>query len=62
MDGYVQAPVPQQTLEPISFDMTKPPKWLKRPVGASFGVSQFYSKHNNTTIFDDAVFEYYISW
>lgn len=39
MDGYVQAPVPHQTLEPVSFDMKKPPKWLKRPVGASFGVS-----------------------
>lgn len=39
MDGYIQAPVPQQTLEPVSVDLTKPPKWLKRPVGASFGVS-----------------------
>lgn len=42
MDGYVQAPVPHQTLEPVSFDLTKPPKWLKRPVGASFGVSVSY--------------------
>lgn len=39
MDGYVQAPVPQKNLEPVSVDLTKPPKWLKRPVGASFGVS-----------------------
>lgn len=39
MDGYVQAPVPQQTA-PTSVDLTTPPKWLKRPVGATFGVSK----------------------
>lgn len=38
MDGYVQAPAPQQA-QPVSVDLSKPPKWLKRPVGASFGVS-----------------------
>lgn len=38
MDGYVQAPVLQQSSAPISVDLNKPPKWLKRPVGASFGV------------------------
>ncbi|XP_022916302.2 protein transport protein Sec31A isoform X1 [Onthophagus taurus] len=37
MDGYVQAPVQQQNVAPISVDLSKPPKWLKRPVGASFG-------------------------
>ncbi|KAJ8957314.1 hypothetical protein NQ314_006562 [Rhamnusium bicolor] len=37
MDGYVQAPVPQPTTGPVSVDLTKPPKWLRRPVGASFG-------------------------
>ncbi|XP_060523111.1 protein transport protein Sec31A isoform X2 [Cylas formicarius] len=36
MDGYVQAPV-QTTPAVISVDLSKPPKWLKRPVGASFG-------------------------
>lgn len=40
MDGYVQAPVLQQTTSSVvSVDLTKPPKWLKKPVGASFGVS-----------------------
>lgn len=41
MDGYVQAPVPQTaTQAPVSVDLTKPPKWLKKPVGAKFGVSK----------------------
>ncbi|CAH1984308.1 unnamed protein product [Acanthoscelides obtectus] len=37
MDGYMQAPVPQQQVVTVSVDLAKPPKWLKRPVGASFG-------------------------
>lgn len=38
MDGYAQAPVIQHSsTTPESVDLTKPPKWLKRPVGASFG-------------------------
>ncbi|KAJ8915040.1 hypothetical protein NQ315_016015 [Exocentrus adspersus] len=37
MDGYVQAPVPQPSTAPVSVDLSKPPKWLKKPVGASFG-------------------------
>lgn len=36
MDGYAQAPEPQQST-PASFDLSQPPKWLKRPVGARFG-------------------------
>lgn len=38
MDGYIQAPIQQQSSGPVSVDLSKPPKWLKRPVGASFGV------------------------
>lgn len=38
MDGYVQAPVPHEATGPTSFDLSKPPKWFKKPVGASFGV------------------------
>lgn len=41
MDGYIQAPVQQQAAGPVSVDLIKPPKWLKRPVGASFGVILF---------------------
>ncbi|RZC32965.1 transport Sec31A [Asbolus verrucosus] len=37
MDGYVQAPVMQPSSAPASVDLSKPPKWLKRPVGARFG-------------------------
>lgn len=38
MDTYAQAPLPQQQQQsPV--DLRKPPKWLRRPVGASFGVS-----------------------
>ncbi|XP_049818141.1 protein transport protein Sec31A [Aethina tumida] len=36
MDGYIQAPV-SQTTAVVSCDLTKPPKWLRRPCGASFG-------------------------
>ncbi|XP_069705559.1 protein transport protein Sec31A isoform X3 [Periplaneta americana] len=36
MDAYAQAPVPQQQQQ-SSVDLRKPPKWLRRPVGASFG-------------------------
>ncbi|XP_049803426.1 protein transport protein Sec31A isoform X2 [Schistocerca nitens] len=35
MDAYVQAPVPAQ--QQVTVDLRKPPKWLRRPVGASFG-------------------------
>lgn len=37
MEGYIQAPALQQNNAVVSNDLTKPPKWLKRPVGASFG-------------------------
>lgn len=42
MDGYIQAPVQQQSAGPVSVDLSKPPKWLKRPVGASFGVNFYF--------------------
>lgn len=35
MDTYVQAPMPTQ--QQVTVDLRKPPKWLRRPVGASFG-------------------------
>ncbi|KAK7872942.1 hypothetical protein R5R35_004256 [Gryllus longicercus] len=35
MEAYAQAPVTQQHQVPV--DLRKPPKWLRRPVGASFG-------------------------
>ncbi|XP_044252290.1 protein transport protein Sec31A [Tribolium madens] len=37
MEGYVQAPILQQSSAPVSVDLSRPPKWLKRPVGARFG-------------------------
>lgn len=40
MEGYVEAPVPQPGAAVVaSVDLSKPPKWLRRPVGASWGVS-----------------------
>ncbi|KAF5282331.1 hypothetical protein FQA39_LY17630 [Lamprigera yunnana] len=36
MEEYAEAPVPQQSA-PASVDLSKPPKWLKQPVGARFG-------------------------
>ncbi|XP_066994333.2 protein transport protein Sec31A isoform X2 [Anabrus simplex] len=35
MENFAQAPLPLQ--QPVSVDLRKAPKWLKRPVGASFG-------------------------
>ncbi|KAI4456983.1 sec31-related protein [Holotrichia oblita] len=37
MDGYLQAPVPQQTTHPAYTDVSKAPKWMKKPVSAKFG-------------------------
>ncbi|XP_066261911.1 protein transport protein Sec31A [Euwallacea similis] len=37
MDGFVQAPVQQQSHVTVSVDPSKPPKWLRKPAGASFG-------------------------
>ncbi|ENN70527.1 hypothetical protein HUJ04_007968 [Dendroctonus ponderosae] len=37
MDGFVKAPTQQQSHVTVSVDPSKPPKWLRRPVGASFG-------------------------
>ncbi|KRT79704.1 WD40 domain-containing protein, partial [Oryctes borbonicus] len=37
MDGYLQAPIPQQTTHPTSTDINKAPKWMKKPVCAKFG-------------------------
>lgn len=44
MDGFVQAPAQQQSHVTVSVDPTKPPKWLRKPAGASFGVRYYYIK------------------
>ncbi|XP_015837847.2 protein transport protein Sec31A isoform X1 [Tribolium castaneum] len=48
MDGYVQAPVLQQSSAPVSVDLSRPPKWLKRPVGARFGFGGKLISFDNT--------------
>lgn len=50
MDGYLQAPVPQQTTHPAYNDISKAPKWMKKPVSAKFGVSNF--NYNLSILFD----------
>jgi protein transport protein SEC31 len=50
MDGYVQAPVPQQSTAPTSVDLSKAPKWLKRPVGAKFGFGGKLITFDNTKL------------
>ncbi|KAJ8981910.1 hypothetical protein NQ317_007302 [Molorchus minor] len=56
MDGYVQAPVPQPSTVTVSADLTKPPKWLKKPVGASFGFGgQLITFENDKTAIAQAV-------
>lgn len=50
MEGYVQAPLQQQAAGPESVDPSKPPKWLKRPVGASFGVRIIYFIDNSLQV------------
>lgn len=40
MEQYAEAPVVQPPHHAhVAVDLRKAPKWLKRPVGASFGVS-----------------------
>lgn len=39
MDAFAQAPVPQNTTHVVYSDLKKPPKWMKQPAGAKFGVS-----------------------
>lgn len=43
MDQFDKAPVPQANNQTVYSDLKNPPKWLKRPVGATFGVSQLYN-------------------
>lgn len=38
MDQFAQAPTPQATTQ-VYHDLKRPPKWMKRPIGAKFGVS-----------------------
>jgi len=41
MDAFDNAPpVPQNTTQTVYADLKKPPKWLKKPCGASFGVTK----------------------
>lgn len=42
MDQFAQAPVPQSTTQVHYSDLKRPAKWLKRPIGAKFGVSYYY--------------------
>lgn len=39
MEHFAQAPTPQATTQIVYNDLKKPPKWVKRPIGAKFGVS-----------------------
>lgn len=39
MENFAQAPAPQATTQIHYSDLKRPPKWMKRPVGAKFGVS-----------------------
>lgn len=38
MDAFAQAPVPQNVTQIVYSDLKVPPKWMKRPIGATFGV------------------------
>ncbi|ALC40647.1 sec31 [Drosophila busckii] len=37
MDQFAQAPLPQQATQVVYHDMTRAPKWMKRPCGVAFG-------------------------
>lgn len=43
MENFAQAPAPQATTQIHYSDLKRPPKWMKCPVGAKFGVS--YAPH-----------------
>uniref|UniRef100_A0A336KN30 Protein transport protein Sec31A n=1 Tax=Culicoides sonorensis TaxID=179676 RepID=A0A336KN30_CULSO len=54
MDPNQVAPVPQTNVHHETNDLRKPPKWLKRPVGAKFGFGgklfTFNNKENSRTV------------
>ncbi|KAH8277557.1 hypothetical protein KR018_000691 [Drosophila ironensis] len=37
MDQFAQEPIPQQATQVVYHDLTRAPKWMKRPCGVSFG-------------------------
>lgn len=51
MDNLQQAPVPQTNTMTVSQDLKKPPKWLRRPAGAVFGVSKVQSETSEIQYF-----------
>lgn len=38
MDQFAQEPIPQQATQVVYHDLTRAPKWMKRPCGVAFGV------------------------
>lgn len=47
MDTFADPHLPQNNTTPVVYsDLRKPPKWMKRPIGASFGVSSFFFFYN----------------
>lgn len=41
MDTFADPHLPQNNTTPVAYsDLRKPPKWMRRPIGASFGVSE----------------------
>lgn len=47
MEHFAQAPTPLATTQIVYNDLKRPPKWMKRPIGAKFGVSSFSSVNLN---------------
>lgn len=47
MEHFAQAPTPQATTQIVYNDLKRPPKWMKRPIGAKFGVCNHCDKIQN---------------
>lgn len=58
MEHFAQAPTPQATTQIHYNDLKKPPKWMKQPIGAKFGVSLHSITHFISLFLFDSVHKF----
>ncbi|KAH8233407.1 hypothetical protein KR026_007815 [Drosophila bipectinata] len=49
MDQFAQEPIPQQATQVVYHDLTRAPKWMKRPCGVAFGFGGKLVSFDNTS-------------
>lgn len=60
MDTFAEAMPQSHTAAVVYSDLKKPPKWMRKPVGAVFGVSEMVS-FICQQIFENFVFDFVFS-